>query len=146
MTDLCTDVLLGHDFQAQHKRVVFKFNGNRDDFVVSRNVCALSNASASFPSLFNDVAKECTPIAVKSRQFYKCDQEFIRHEVNRLNSEGIIQPSVSPWCAQVFVVKDADMISVVCVFTISLPRIDALVNPVAKYHVFSTFDLCSAYH
>ena len=61
MTDLCTDVLLGHDFQAQRKRVVFKFNGNRDDFVVSRNVCALSNASASFPSLLNNVAKESKP-------------------------------------------------------------------------------------
>ena len=107
MTDLCTDVLLGHDFQAQHKRVVFKINDNRDDFVVSRNVCALSNASASFPSLFNNVAKELKPIAVKLKQFNKCDQEFIRNEVNRLNSEGIIQTSVSPWRAQV-VVKDAD--------------------------------------
>ena len=93
MTDLCTDVLLGHDFQAQHKRVVFKFNGNRDDFVVSRNVCSLSNASASFPSWFNNVAKECKPIAVKSRQLSKCNQEFIHNKVNRLNSEGIIQPS-----------------------------------------------------
>ena len=89
MTDLCTDVLSGHDFQAQHKRGVFKFNGNGDNLVVSSNVCALSIASASFPSLFNNVAKKCKPIAVKSRQFNKCDQEFIHNKLNRLNSEEL---------------------------------------------------------
>ena len=118
ITDLCTDVLLGHDFQAQYKRVVFKFKSKKDDFVVPRNVCALLNASASFPSLFNNVAKECKPIAVKSRQFNKCDQEFIRNEVNRLNSEGIIQPSISPWRAQVLLLIMLIVISVVCVLTI----------------------------
>ena len=153
MTDLCTDVLLGHDFQAQHKRVVFKFNGNRDNFVVPRNVCALSNVSASFLSLFNNVAKECKPIAVKLRQFKECDQEFIRNELNRFYSEGIIQPPVSPWRAQVVVLKDADSgkhricvdyLQTINLFTeldaYPLPRIDTLVNTLAKYHEFSTSD------
>ena len=96
MKNLCTDILLGQDFQSQHKQVVFKFDGSKKELVVPRNVCALSNANAAFPSLFSNVFNNCKPIAVKSRQFNKRDLEFITDEKLRLSSEEIIQPSVSP--------------------------------------------------
>ena len=150
---------MGHEFQSLHEQVVFKFNGVKNNFVVSSEVCALSNSIASVPSLFSNVSRECKPIAVKSRQFNKTDQEFINTEISRLCSEGIIKPSVSPWRAQVVIVKDAennkrrmciDYSQTINLFTeldaYPLPRIDVPVNNLSKYHVFSTFDLRSAYH
>ncbi len=66
----------------------------------STAVCALSAASVEEPSRFVNLRPDCKPIASKSRRFSKEDQ------VNRLLSEGIIEPSNSPWRAQVVVVKD----------------------------------------
>ena len=104
---------MGHDFQSLHEQVVFKFYGVKNNFVVSSEVRALSNSIASVPSLFSNVSRECKPIAVKSRQFNKTDQEFINTEISRLCSEGIIKPmastscncEISPWQAQVVIVK-----------------------------------------
>ena len=159
LKNLCSDILLGQDFQSLHKRVIFRYEGKRDDFVVSRSTCALAPALAKHPSLFYSLSKACKPIAVKSRRFNSDDQMFINKEIDRLYSEGIIKPSMSPWRAQIVVVKDAsnnkrrmcvDYSQTVNLFTeldaYPLPRIETLINDLAKYHVFSTFDLHSAYH
>ena len=75
-------------------------------------------------------------------------------------SEGIIEPSVSPWRAQVVVAKElqnqhkkrlcVDQLNTINVYTeldaYPIPRIDGIVNKLSKYQVFSTFDLKSAYH
>ena len=73
----------------------------------------------------------------------------------------IIHPSTSPWRAQIFVVQDSsnpyrrkrlcvDFSQTINLFTeldaYPLPRIDDMVNRMAEYSVFSTFDLKSAYH
>ena len=108
MKNLCTDILLGHDFQSQHKQVVFKFGGRKDDFIGARNVCAISSVTAAFPSLFRNISNDVKPTAVKSRQFNKSDQEFINSEITRQRAKGIIQPRISPWRAQVVVVKGAE--------------------------------------
>ena len=74
-----------------------------------------------------------------------------------MHYEGIIQQSISPWRAQIVVVKNdnkrrlcIDYSQTINLFTeldaYPLPRIDTLVNQMAQYHVFSTFDLRSAYH
>ena len=157
--NLCTDILLGHDFQSLHKQVVFKFSVVKNNFVVSSEVCALSNSIASVPTLFSNISRECKPIAVKSRQFNKTGLEFINTEISRLCSEEIIKPNVSPWRAQGAIVKDAeinkrrmciDYSQTINLFTeldaYPLPRIDVLVNNLSKYYVFSTFDLRSAYN
>ena len=73
--------------------------------------------------------------------------------------EPPLQPSVSPWRAQVVIVKDdenkkkrmcVDYSQTINLYTeldaYPLPRIDDLVNTLASYNVFSTFDLRSAYH
>lgn len=69
-------------------------------------VCAFAKASIEEPSLFANLLPGCKPIASKSRRFSKEDQEFIHQETNRLLSEGIIEPSTSPWRAQVVISKD----------------------------------------
>ena len=75
-----------------------------------------------------------------------------------LFKEGIIEPSNSPWRAQVVVTKDEshkkslaiDYSQTINRFTLldafPLPRINDLVNDIAQYRVFSTIDLWSAYH
>ena len=121
--------------------------------------CALASAAADTPSLFHNLSRDCKPIAIKSRRFNAIDQEFIDNEIRRLNSEGIIKPSISPWRAQIVVVKNAennkrrmcvDYSQTINLFTeldaYPLPKIEFLVNKLAKFRVFSTFDLRSAYH
>ena len=75
-------------------------------------------------------------------------------------SDGVIELSTSPWRAQVVVVKSAvpsnkkrlcvDYSQTINQYTeldaYPLPRIDDMINNLAHYRVFSTFDLKSAYH
>ena len=154
-----SDVLLGKDFQSMHKHVIFQYEGEKDDFVVSKTLCALTSALTQFSSLFQNLSKNCKPIAVKSRRFKADDQLFIDQEIDRLRFEGIIKPSISPWRAQIVVVKDTennkrcmciDYSQTVNLFTEldahPLPKIEFLVNELANYRVFLMFDLRSAYH
>ena len=159
LKNLCSDVLLGQDFQSMHKHVIFQYEGEKDDFVVSKTSCALTSASTQFPSLFQNLSKNCSPIAVKSRRFNADDQLFIGQEIDRLRSECIIKPSISPWRAQIVVVKDTEnnkrrmcieysqtvnLFTELDVYPLPVPKIEFLVNELAKYRVFSTFDLRSA--
>ena len=157
LKDLCTDVILGQDFQKKHKSVVIKYGGEKSELNVPNDTpaCALSAASIEEPSLFANLLQGCKPIASKSRQFSKDDQQFIKQEIDRLLSENIIEPSTSPWRAQVVVSKDPlerhkkrlciDYSQTVNLYTeldaYPLPRIDYMVNSLASYNVFSTFDL-----
>ena len=72
--------------------------------------------------------------------------------------EGIIEPSQSPWRAQILIVSPenhkkrlvVDYSQTINRFTLldayPLPRIEDMVNEIASYQVFSTLDLTSAYH
>ena len=161
LKDLCSDIILGQDFQKEHKSVIIEYGGSKPELMIPKStpVCALSAASVEEPSLFANLRPDCKPIASKSRRFSKEDQDFIQQEVNQLLSEGIIEPSNSPWRAQV-VVKDPlnrhkkrlciDYSQTVNQYTeldaYPLPRIDDMINNLAGYKFFSTFDLKSAYH
>ena len=59
-----------------------------------------------YPKLFSHLSKDCRPIADKPRKFSKNDAEFIHEETKRLLKEDLIEPSNSPWRAQVVVVKN----------------------------------------
>ncbi|XP_076052612.1 uncharacterized protein LOC143032026 [Oratosquilla oratoria] len=159
LKDLCCDVILGHDFQKQHESVTFQYGGNKPSLRVTSN-CALATADIEEPSLFPNLPQQCKPIAVKSRRYSEDDQLFISDQLSRLLSESIIEPSISPWRAQVVVVKDPldrhkkrlciDYSQTINQYTeldaYPLPRIEDMVHSLAKYKVFSTFDLKSAYH
>ena len=110
------------------------------------------------PPVFTNMSEDCKPIACKSRRHSKSDIDFIRSEKNRLLSEGIIEPSVSPWRAQVLVTSQPgkkrrmviDYSQTVNIHTqqdaYPMPRIDDMVNEISTYKYFTTLDLKSAYH
>ncbi|XP_063888888.1 uncharacterized protein LOC135115803 [Scylla paramamosain] len=80
-----------------------------DSFIsekVAHKLKLTSSADIEEPSLFPNLPQQCKPIAVKSRHYCKDDQLFINDQISRLLSEGVIEPSISPWRAQVVVVKD----------------------------------------
>ena len=107
MNDLCSDIILGYDFQNMHKRLIIELSGSKSDLVIENNTtpCALSVATVGEPSLFANLLPNCKPIATKPRRFGLQDREFIQSEVNRLLAKGIIEASTSPWRAQIVVVK-----------------------------------------
>ena len=154
MDQLCCDVILGLDFQGQHKSVVFEYGGEADPI----SICGLATVNVSPPRIFN-LTEDCKPIATKSRRFGAVDKAFIDSEISRLLSEGIIEPSHSPWRSQVVVTKESDShkrrlvidySQTVNQFTVldafPVPNMDEFVEDIAKYRVFSTIDLKSAYH
>ena len=73
-------------------------------------------------------------------------------------NEGIIEPGNSPWRAQVVVTRNKenkkrmamDYSQTINTYTqldaYPLPRMDEFINKIARYKVFSTVDLKSAYH
>ena len=107
---------------------------------------------------FANLSDDCRPIATKSRKYSRDGCVLISLEVKRLLAEGIIEPRLSPWRAQVVLVKGenhgkrmvVDYSQTINRFTqldaFPLPRINEVVNGIGQYRVFSTTDLCSAYH
>ena len=153
MKDLCCDVILGRDFHTQHDSVHLRY-GRLNPF----SVCGLAAASIDPPELFSNLSSDCKPIATKLRRYNSIDKQFIDSEVQRLLCDGVIEPSNSPWRAQVVVTKNenhkkrmvVDYSETINKFTnldaYPLPRLDDTVNKIAQYSVFSTIDLKSAYH
>ena len=117
---------------------------------------ALTCMKTKPPELFAHLTPDCHPIATKSRKYSQSDRNFIRDEVQRLSELKIIEPSNSPWKAQVLVInKKKRRLVVAYSETISkhtqldaypLPKNDEMVNKIAQYKVFSTINLCSAYY
>ena len=108
--NLCCDLLLGKDFMRQHEAVKFLFRGTGIAVEIKGHPkhCAVARVGTNPPSLFPNLAANCKPIVVQSRQYSKEDRTFIESEVRRLSAEGIIAESVSPCRAQVLIVKDRE--------------------------------------
>ena len=121
-------------------------------------ICNLTALNVDPSQLFEPLSPKCKPIAAPSRKYSQEDRTFISSEVSRLLSEGVIEPSTSPWRAQVVVTKNErhkkrlviDYSQTIYRFTTlnayPLHRIDETVNRIAQYRVFSTIDLKSTYH
>ena len=151
---LCADLILGLDFQSQHESITFQYGGSQPPL----SVCGFSTLNMDPAEPFANLTENCHPIVSKSRRYSRDDLKFIDGEVERLLKEGIIEPSNSPWRAQVVVTKDdshkkrlaIDYSQTINRFTLldafPLPKINDLVNDIAQYRVFSTIDLRSAYH
>ena len=158
MDNLCTDAILGQAYQRRHNRVVIEYGGRQKDLVLPKSVSgALPAALVPPETLFPNLLKSCKPIAVKSRRYCEADKTFIASEIAKLLEDDVIETSRSPWRAQIVIVRN-DRKTRMCIDysqTINLyteldaypfPRIDAMVNQLAKYAVFSKYDLKSAYH
>ena len=48
LNNLCVDLILGTDFQQQHKSVTFHFGGNKPNL----NICNLATLNVDPPTLF----------------------------------------------------------------------------------------------
>lgn len=154
LKNLCTDVILGQDILRQHKSLIVEFGGS----MPTLSVCGLTTLSIKPPSIFENLTTDCKPIAAKSRRYSTPDRQFIQSEVQRLLKEDIIEPSLSPWRAQVIVTTNErhkkrmviDYSQTVNRYTqldaYPLPRINDQINDIAKYKVFSAIDLKDAYY
>ena len=68
---------------------------------------SVAAAKLEAPRLFEFLSPDAKPVACKSRR-YNQDQMFIEAEVGRLLAADVIEPSRSPWRAQVLVVKQKE--------------------------------------
>ena len=148
----------------KHKSVTFQFEEPMPSIqfphtnTTSTN-CSLTAMNVEPPRLFSNMSPETKPVACKSRKYTADEMKYIRQETDRLLNEGVIEPSTSPWRAQVFVVPETethrrrlvvDYSRTINMYTeldaYPLPRIDKIVNKISTYSIFSTLDLKSAYH
>ena len=150
---LYIDIILGTDFLEQHESVTIVYGGSKP--LIS--FAALTTMNTDPPPLFVNLTADCKAITTKSRKNSKADQDFIRSEVKLLTEAGIIEPSNSPWRAQVLVVNEkfkhrmfVDYSETINKYTqldaYPLPKRNEMVNSIVKYKVFSTTDLRSAYY
>ena len=56
--------------------------------------------------LFEHLSPDCRPVAMKRRNYSTADQDFISNEIKKLLADDVIEPSTSPWRAQVMVTKN----------------------------------------
>ena len=159
MKDLCSDVILGLDFLGLHEAVTFKFGGSLDHLIVPRSaICAVAAAKVKTPSLFSNLISGWKPMASKSRRYNSIDKEFIVNTVDGWKQAGTIRPSHSPWRAQCVVVKRdgkpqrvaIDYSQTVNLFTerdsFPIPLIDELINQLAPFKFYASYDLKKAYY
>jgi hypothetical protein len=161
MDRLCCDVIVGLDLLRQHENLVVNFGGSRGSLIVDEvnKKCAQLCMSNLKPiPLFSNLMDDVKPVACRSRKYSDPEREFISRSVKTLLEQGTIRPSSSPWRAQVLVTGlDSPRPRMVVDYsrTINkytqldaypLPNLDMMATQVAKYKIFSTFDLKSAYH
>ena len=164
MENLCCETIIGHDILSLHEKLVINFGGENSPIVVdnvgnSAFSCTLTAADVEPPKLFEHLYSDSIkPVACKSRRFSPSDQKFIDSKVQGLLADGIIEPSSSPWRAQVLVTNNdrhrrrlvVDYSLTINKFTkldaYPLPNIDDMAQKVAQFSVYSSFDLKSAYH
>ena len=61
LNNLCVALILGIDFQQQHKSVTFHFGGDKP----SLNICNLATLNVDPPSLFQNLFENCKPLQNK---------------------------------------------------------------------------------
>ena len=153
LPDLCTDLILGMPFLKRHQDVMLTFGGKEPRL----EVCSLTRMKVETPKLFSNLSADCHPIATKARRFNPHDEKFIEGEIQRLLSEDVIEPSHSPWRAQLVIAHNGQKKRLVVDFsqTINrftemdaypLPNISDLINKIGKNKIFSVIDLSSAYY
>ena len=145
ISNLCADVVLGHPFLNKHSEVLFKLKGTQKRLVIdNKPYCGVSVSNFGGHRLFQNLQPDHKPIVTKSRKFNGSDKAFIKIEVSHLLKEGIIEPSLSPWRAQVLVTKDerrkqrmvVDYSQTINRYTLldayPLPKINEIIAQIAK--------------
>ena len=163
MESLCCDLLVGHDLLGSNEKLIMYFGGPKKPLVVDSTAdsgfaCVLAPARITSSPLFKFMPADAVPIACKSRKFSQQDEVFIKGEVASMLENGMIEPTVSPWRAQVLVTGgDRQKRRMVIDYSRTvnkynlldaypLPNLDAMARKVAQFRFYSTFDLKSAYN
>ena len=143
-----------------HNEIEFKMHGPQEAISVNSPLnksCNVMAAKIEPPRIFRSISPDCVFVATKCRRYSESDKKFIKEEISIL-LEGIIEPSHSSWRSQVLITKDEnhkkrvviDYSQTVNRFThldaYPFPRIDELINEIAKSKYYSTVDLKSAYY
>ncbi|XP_014366187.2 uncharacterized protein LOC106717015 [Papilio machaon] len=154
LEDLCADVIIGHDILQDHSSVEIEFGGPAK----ALKICNVMAAAVPPVSLFSNLSSNIKPVAIKSRKYSEADNQFIKDEIGKLLKDHVIEPSNSPWRAQVLVTGGTTHRKRLVIdysLTINryteldaypLPNIESIVSEVAKHNFFSQIDLKSAYH
>ena len=93
LDNLCSDIILGLDFQSQYAKIfqIFKFNTNLPKLVVSNDMnCALTVADTMKASLFANLVPGVKPTATNSRCFSESDRAFIQKTIDDSLKGGIV--------------------------------------------------------
>ena len=154
LPNLVQDVIIGTNLMEQHQSVTVKFGGPRPPLMLN----SLGEMRVTAPSLFANLTKDIHPIAAKSRRYSIADKRFIYEEVGKLLEAGIIEPSNSPWRAQLLVERSpnhrdrlvVDYSETINRFTLldayPLPLMEDVASELARFEIISGFDLKSAFH
>ncbi|KAK3878332.1 hypothetical protein Pcinc_016916 [Petrolisthes cinctipes] len=70
LPQLCSDVILGQDFQKLHSSVTLTYDGTLPPLVI----CGLGVLKVNPPELFANLTADCHPVAAKSRRYSFDDQ------------------------------------------------------------------------
>ena len=111
------------------------------------------------PLLCHDItlSKDARPIRQAPYRLNTEKREKLRTEIRRLQDQGLITPSLSPWASPVVMVPKPDGSLRLCVDyrkvnamteadSHPLPRIDDIIDDIAHSKYVSTFDLVQGYH
>lgn len=155
MNNLCSQVLLGQDFMKLHDTIVMSFGGTKPPLMVCNATRKLPQPCKLKPvEPFNNLSKDIKPTAIPSRKRSLKEQLIIRRETKALLEAGLIEPSKSPWRAQVLIVDGERMVvdysRTINRFTYldayPSPSTEELVQKLTKYKKFSTVDMARAFH
>lgn len=150
---LVSPAILGEEFLEKFESLTIKFQGAPKVILA-----ALSPMDVPPPRLFRHLTDDVYPVRTKTRKFSLADTQFIRGELDKLLANDIIEPSFSPWRAQVHITTNdnhkrrmvVDYSRTINKFTLldayPSPDIQKLVHNVSQYNVHSEFDMTDAYH
>ena len=96
------------------------------------------------------------PMKQQPRRLPYSKLETAQNAIKEMHEQGVIEPSISPWCAPIVLVKKKDGTQRFCVDyrklneitkkdSFSLPRIDTTLDALAGSRWFSTLDMKSGY-
>jgi len=152
MNGLLWDVILGREFLKLYESFQFTFGGPEQ----SLQLGVLKPLKCPNPvRLYAHMTPDGQPIVAKSRNYSKADQEFIETRISQLLADDIIEPSVSPWRAQMVIAQSENRKKRLCVdysqtvnkFTrlnaYRLPSMQNIVSNVANYKWYSSLNLRS---
>ena len=65
LKDLCSDIIIGHNFQEEHERTTTEFGGNKPEMIFQTQHQSVPSSAAIIdePSFFSCLLRDCKPIA-----------------------------------------------------------------------------------